>query len=71
VKIGGVWVPSELRGRGCGRAVVAGALLAARRQAGAEWAALFTGQRHAPARRAYRGLGFDVVGDDAITLFTS
>ena len=58
VQVGGVWTPPELRGRGHARAVVAGALLAAR-SAGARRGVLFTGERNVPARRAYRALGFD------------
>ena len=54
VQIGGVWTPPELRGRGHARAVVAGALLAAR-SAGARRGVLFTGERNVPALRAYSG----------------
>lgn len=68
VQIGGVWTPPALRGRGFARAVVAGALLAARAQ-GAETALLFTGRQNEPARRAYLSLGRTIIGDYAIVLF--
>jgi predicted GNAT family acetyltransferase len=62
VQVGGVWTPPTLRGRGYGRAVVAGALLAAR-AAGARRGVLFTGLANVAARRAYAALGFERVGD--------
>ncbi|MCC6360932.1 MAG: GNAT family N-acetyltransferase [Phycisphaerales bacterium] len=62
VQIGGVWTVPELRGRRYARAVVAGALLAAREQ-GVERAILFTEHTNTPARRAYDALGFQRVGD--------
>jgi uncharacterized protein len=62
VQVGGVWTPPELRGRGHARAVVAGALLAAR-SAGARRGVLFPGDHNVPALRAYRALGFRPVGD--------
>ncbi len=67
VQIGGVWTPRDLRGRGYARAVVAGALLAARDD-GARLAVLFTGKENEPARRAYLALGFQIIGDYAILL---
>lgn len=68
VQIGGVWTPPELRGRGYARAVVAGSLVAARRE-GATRAILFTGVENAAARRAYEALGFRVVGDYGLVIF--
>jgi RimJ/RimL family protein N-acetyltransferase len=62
VQVGGVWTPPLLRGRGYARAVVAGALLAAR-AAGVRRGVLFTGDGNVPARRAYAALGFERVGD--------
>ncbi len=67
VQIGGVWTPVPLRGRGLARAVVAGALLAARDD-GAETAVLFTGKQNEPARRAYLSIGFRIIGDYGIVL---
>lgn len=68
VQIGGVWTPVELRGRGYGRAVVAGSLLDARAE-GVARAVLFTGEENLSARRAYEALGFRVVGDYALVIF--
>lgn len=68
VQIGGVWTPPELRGRGYARAVVAGALLEARRE-GAVRAILFTGVENLAAIRAYEALGFRVVGDYGLVIF--
>jgi uncharacterized protein len=62
VQVGGVWTPPPLRGRGYGRAVVAGALLAAR-AAGARRSVLFTDHTNVAARQAYAALGFERVGD--------
>jgi GNAT superfamily N-acetyltransferase len=66
VQVGGVWVPVELRGRGYGRAVVAGSMLDARAQ-GTSRAVLFAERED--AKRAYRGLGFTVVGEYGLVLF--
>ena len=68
VQLGGVWTPPERRRRGYGRAVVAGALLAARDQ-GARRAVLFTGENNIAAKRAYAALGFRRVGDWGLILF--
>lgn len=68
VQVGGVWTPPELRGRGYGRAVVAGSLVEARRQE-VERAVLFTGQENRSARAAYEALGFRVVGDYGLVIF--
>jgi GNAT superfamily N-acetyltransferase len=68
VQIGGVWTPPALRGRGYGRAAVAGALLAARAR-GVARSVLFTPTGNAPARTAYRALGYERVGDYALILF--
>jgi ribosomal protein S18 acetylase RimI-like enzyme len=65
VQVGGVWTPPPRRGRGYGRAVVAGALLAARAE-GARRGVLFTGESNLPARRAYAALGFTRVVDWAL-----
>lgn len=68
VQVGGVWTPRELRGRGFGRAVVAGSLLEARSK-GVRTGILFTGEDNRPARAAYEALGFRVVGDYALVIF--
>jgi RimJ/RimL family protein N-acetyltransferase len=68
VQIGGVYTPLLLRGKGYARAVVAGALLAAR-SAGVGEAILFTGRNNRPAQGAYRALGFRQVGQYALFLF--
>ena len=60
--IGGVYTPPALRGRGYGRAVVAGQLVHLQRT-GVRRAVLFTPRDNAPARRAYEALGFRAVGD--------
>ena len=66
VQIGGVWTPLELRGRGYGRAVVAGSLLEVR-ELGVRRAVLFA--ERDDAKRAYRGIGFRVVGEYGLVLF--
>lgn len=68
VQIGGVWTPPALRRRGYGRAVVAGALLAARAR-GVVRSVLFTPAGNAPAQAAYRALGYQRIGDYALILF--
>jgi ribosomal protein S18 acetylase RimI-like enzyme len=68
VQIGGVWTPPDLRSRGYGRAVVAGSLLDVRAR-GVTRAVLFAERED--AKRAYRGLGFVVVGEYALVLFDS
>jgi RimJ/RimL family protein N-acetyltransferase len=68
VQIGGVWTPPALRGRGYAKAVVAGALLAARER-GVGRSVLFTGPENRPAQAAYRALGYGRVGDYALVLF--
>ena len=70
VQVGGVWTPPEQRGRGYGRMVVAGSLLAAR-DGGARRAVLFTGDDNLAARRAYAALGFRRVGDWGACCFRS
>src|SRR5438552_10624203 len=67
VQIGGVWTPPEFRGRGYARAVVAGSLLAARKQ-GVARAVLFADPANERARRAYQFLGFRIVGDYGLVL---
>ena len=66
VQVGGVWTPRELRGRGYGRAVVAGSLIAMGK-AGARRAVLFAERED--AKRAYTGIGFRVVGEYGLVLF--
>jgi predicted GNAT family acetyltransferase len=68
VQVGGVWTPRKLRGRGFGRAVVAGSLLEARSK-GIRSGILFTGEDNRSARAAYEALGFRVVGDYALVIF--
>lgn len=67
VQVGGVWVPPPLRGQGYGRAVVGGALLAARKQ-NVQRAVLFADPLNAPARTAYLALGFQIAGDYGLVL---
>ena len=67
VQVGGVFTPVEWRGRGHGRAVVAGSLLDARAD-GAVEAILFTEADNHPAQRAYESLGFERVGDYGMVL---
>ena len=67
VQVGGVWTPPALRRRGYGRAAVAASLLDARAE-GAETAILFTGESNIPAQKAYRALGFRVIGDYRLVL---
>ncbi len=68
VQVGGVYTPPSLRGRGFGRAVVAGSLLSARAE-GVRRAVLFTERENGAARRAYLALGFRVVGDYGMVFF--
>lgn len=68
VQVGGVFTPPALRGRGYGRAVVAGSLLAVRDQ-GVARSILFTGRDNPAAQAAYRALGYQVVGDYGLVLF--
>lgn len=68
VQIGAVYTPPEQRGKGYARASVAGSLLAAR-QDGASRGILFTGKTNLPAQRAYRAIGFRIVGDYALIAF--
>jgi ribosomal protein S18 acetylase RimI-like enzyme len=67
VQIGGVWTPPEFRSRGYARSVVAGSLLAGRKQ-GIERAVLFADPTNEAARRAYLFLGFRIVGDYGLVL---
>jgi RimJ/RimL family protein N-acetyltransferase len=67
VQIGGVWTPPELRQRGYGRAVVAASLLDARAE-GVGTSILFTGQDNIPAQKAYRALGFGLIGNYRLLL---
>jgi predicted GNAT family acetyltransferase len=70
VQVGGVWTPPDLRGKGYGRAVVAGSLLAARAEE-VDRAVLFTGEENRSARAAYEALGFRVVGDYGLVIFAA
>jgi len=67
VQIGGVWTPRALRGKGYGRAVVAGSLVDVREQ-GVRRAVLFAERED--AKRAYTGIGFRVVGEYGLVLFS-
>lgn len=67
VQIGGVWTPRELRGRGYGRAVVAGSLVEVR-ELGVRRAVLFAERED--AKRAYTSIGFRVVGEYGLILFS-
>lgn len=62
VQVGGVWTPMPFRGRGYGRAVVAGSLLD-RRAAGATRSVLFTEYDNFAAQRAYLSLGYRRTGE--------
>jgi uncharacterized protein len=68
VQIGGVWTPPELRNRGYGRAVVAGALHESARD-GVTRAVLFTD--NPAARRSYERLGFRQIGEYGITIYAT
>jgi uncharacterized protein len=65
-QIGGVWTPSNLRGRGYAKGAVAGALLAAKNQ-GIKKAILFT--KNPSAMKCYESLGFKAVSNYHISLF--
>jgi RimJ/RimL family protein N-acetyltransferase len=67
VQIGGVHTPNDRRGRGYGRAVVAGTLLAAQVR-GPNRATLFTD--NPAAERAYRAIGFAAVGEVGFVVLT-
>jgi uncharacterized protein len=69
VQGGGVYTPPAHRRHGYARSVVAGSLLAARER-GVREAVLFTGKDNHYAQRAYRALGFHVVGDYGVVLFS-
>ncbi|MFQ5533648.1 MAG: GNAT family N-acetyltransferase [Sphingomonadales bacterium] len=68
VQLAWVWTPAEHRGRGFGRSVVAGALLAAR-ETGASRGVLTANENNAPALAAYRALGFYAVGRFGFVFF--
>jgi len=68
VQVGGVWTPPALRGRGYGRAVVAGSLLGARAR-GVARSVLFTEPGNRAAQAAYCALGYRRVGDYGMLLF--
>jgi ribosomal protein S18 acetylase RimI-like enzyme len=68
VQLGGVYTPPDLRGRGYGRAMVAGALRIAQ-QEGRTKAVLFTDDNNIAAQTPYRAIGFQEIGEFAIHLF--
>lgn len=68
IQVGGVYTPPDLRGRGYGRAVVAGQLLDAR-ELGASVGILFTGIDNVPAQKAYEAIGFQYIGGYRIMVF--
>lgn len=68
VQVGAVFTPPAQRGRGYGRAVVAGQLRIARDE-GARRAVLFTPETNLAARRAYESLGFRKTGAYGLVLF--
>src|SRR5690606_14753483 len=68
VQVGGLWTPMPFRGRGYGRAVVAGSLLD-RRAAGATRSVLFTGPDDFAAQRVYLSLGYRHTGEYGMWLF--
>lgn len=70
VQIGGVFTPPALRRHGYARAVVAGALLAARAR-GVGRGVLFTPPRNAAAQAAYRALGYRRVGDYGLIILAT
>jgi RimJ/RimL family protein N-acetyltransferase len=66
IQLGTVWTPPPLRGRGFARCLVAGALLRARGK-GKTRAVLITS--NPAAKRAYRAVGFQVLGAYSLVLF--
>lgn len=66
-QVGGVYTPPEYRGRGYGRAVVAGSLLDARKQ-GLQRSILFTGFDNLAAQGAYEAIGYREIGEFAIKI---
>lgn len=64
-QIGGVWTPPHLRSKGYAKAVIAGALLAAR-QKGVSKATLFT--KNPYAMRCYEKIGFEQIEEYHISL---
>ena len=69
VQIGGVYTPPAFRSRGYGRAVVAGSLVTARDR-GVVRSILFTDAENVGAQRAYRAIGFRIVGTYGVVFFT-
>jgi predicted GNAT family acetyltransferase len=69
VQVGGVWTPPPLRGRGYGRAVVAGSLLD-RFAHGARRSVLFTDAENQGALRAYAVLSYRHIGEYGLWLFS-
>jgi predicted GNAT family acetyltransferase len=67
VQVGGVYTPPGLRGRGYGRAAVAGSLATVRLQ-GVRRSVLFTDKDNASAHAAYEALGYRIAGEYGIIL---
>jgi uncharacterized protein len=67
VQVGGVYTPPPSRGRGYGRAVVAGSLQHMYER-GVPQAVLYTGMDNIPAQKAYTAIGFGRVGDYRVML---
>jgi GNAT superfamily N-acetyltransferase len=67
VQVGGVYTIPGHRGRGYGRAVVAGSLIEARAR-GATKAILFTGTDMPAAQKMYRALGFRPIGEYGLVI---
>tara|TARA_R110002096_G_scaffold436100_2_gene667791 strand:+ start:42767 stop:43705 length:939 start_codon:yes stop_codon:yes gene_type:complete len=68
VEISGVYTLPELRGRGYGRAIVAGTLREACER-GVQKAILTVDRWNVPARKVYRSIGFQRVGDYGLIRF--
>jgi len=69
IQIGGVFTPTDLRGRGYARIAVAG-VLADSHTEGASTAILFTEVRNVAAKKVYAALGFARVGDYGLILLS-
>lgn len=67
-QVQGVWVAPELRGRGLSAPGMAAVVLAARREC-APTVSLYVNDYNTAARRCYRSVGFDEVGEFATILF--
>ena len=67
-RIGPVYTPPELRGRGYARAAVASHLESVVPH-GVARSILFTDEANEPARRCYLGLGYEIVGQYGLIFF--